>query len=325
MGFFQNRLNLTVDYYNKKTKDLLLNTPIAGYNGGGTYLQNIGVVSNKGIEITIDVTPVQTKDITWSTSFNASFTRNKVVSLGKDSVLFRPDFVGQGFINTNIQVVKVGQPMGAFYLIPWQHIYAADDPVLGYAAGDNRYQDVNGDGKIDFEDRLISGSALPKMLFGWNNNLKYKNLELNVFFQAALGNKIFNATYALIAAPNSDVYYPTLAESANYWTTQHKQGVWADPTSKTGRNFAESTQYLQDGSYCRLKNVSLAYNFPKKIFSAVDASVSISGQNLFTVTRYKGYDPEASSTPANSDASVGIDLGAYPSPKTFSVALHIGF
>jgi len=325
MGFLNNRINLTVDYYNKKTKDLLLNTPIAGYNGGGTYLQNIGAVSNKGVEITIDVTPVQTKNITWTTMFNASFSRNKVVSLGKDSVLFRPDFVGQGFINTNIQVVKVGQPMGAFYLLPWQGIYTAPDPVLGYAAGDNRYQDVNGDGKIDFEDRLVTGSALPKVLLGWNNNFRYKDFEVNVFFQAALGNKIFNATYALIAAPNSDVYYPTLAESTDYWSAQHPHGAWADPTSKTGRNFTESTQYLQDGSYARLKNISLAYYIPKKLFAGLDASLRVSAQNLFTITKYKGYDPEASSTPANSDASAGIDFGAYPSPKTVTVALHVAF
>ena len=324
MGFMNNRINLTIDYYHKKTKDLLLNTPIPGYNGGGTYLQNIGVVSNRGVEFTVDVTPVQNKAFTWTSTFNASFSGNKVESLGKDSVLFRPDFVGQGFINTNIQVVKVGQPMGAFYLIPWQHIYTADDPALGYKAGDNRYQDVNGDGKIDFEDRIISGSALPKALLGWNNNFRYNNFELNVFFQASLGNKIFNATYAMIAAPNSDVYYPTLAESTDYWTSQHHQGKWANPGSTTGRNFAESTQYLQDGSYCRLKNISLSFDFPRKWMADREARITISAQNVMTFTKYKGYDPEASSTPANSDASAGIDFGAYPSPKTYSVALHIG-
>lgn len=324
MGFWENRVNITLDYYDKTTKDLLLNTPIAGYNGGGVSLQNIGKVSNKGFEATVDVTPVETKNLTWTTTFNASFNRNKVLSLGKDSMLFRSDFVGQGFINTNIQVVKVGESLGTFFLIPWGGVYNTDDPALGYKAGDNHYRDVNGDGHIDFADRVISGSAMPKAFFGWNNSLKYKNVELNVFVQASLGNKIFNATYAIIAAPNSDVYYPTLAESVNYWTSQKKNAKWADPASKTGRNFTESTQYLQDGSYCRLKNISLSYYLPKKIFN-VDASLSLSAQNVFTVTNYKGFDPEASSTPSGSDASAGIDFGAYPSPRTISAGLHIGF
>ena len=324
MSFWDNRLNITFDYYDKTTKDLLLNTPIAGYNGGGVSLQNIGKVGNKGFEATVDVTPVQTKNLTWTTTFNASFNRNKVLSLGKDSMLFRSDFVGQGFINTNIQVVKVGEPLGTFFLIPWEGVYDTDDPALGYKAGDNHYRDVNGDGHIDFTDRVISGSAMPKAFFGWNNSLKYKNIELNVFFQASLGNKIFNATYAIIAAPNSDVYYPTLAESVDYWTSQKKNAKWADPASKTGRNFTESTQYLQDGSYCRLKNLSLSYYLPKKIFN-VDASLSLSAQNIFTITNYKGFDPEASSTPSGSDASAGIDFGAYPSPRTISAGLHIGF
>ena len=139
-----------------------------------------------------------------------------------------------------------------------------------------------------------------------------------------MGNKIFNATYAIIAAPNSDVYYPTLAESVDYWSPQKKSAQWADPASKTGRNFTESTQYLQDGSYCRLKNISLSYYLPKKILN-IDASPSLSAQNVFTITNYKGFDPEASSTPSGTDASAGIDFGAYPSPRTISAGLHIGF
>jgi hypothetical protein len=158
---------------------------------------------------------------------------------------------------------------------------------------------------------------------GWDNSFKYKNFELNIFFQAALGNKIFNATYAIIAAPNSDVYYPTLNASTDYWTPSNTNGAWANPASKTGRNFAESTQYLQDGSYCRLKNLSLSYSLPKKIINNRDVRLSFSAQNLITFTNYKGYDPEASSTPVNSDASAGIDFGAYPSPKTVAIGLHV--
>lgn len=325
MGFWDGRLNIVFDYYNKKTKNLLLNTPIPGYNGGGNYLQNIGKVKNQGFEFSLDIIPIETQDITWTSTFNVSRNKNEVQKLGKNSTLFRSDFIGEGFINTNIQVVQVGESLGTFFLIPWKGIYQVDDPELGYKAGDNKYEDVNGDGEINFEDRVISGSASPKVTMGWNNSFRYKNFGLNLFFQSSLGNKIFNATYAIIAAPNSDVYYPTLNESVNYWTPQNTSAHWADPSSKTGRNFTESTQYLQDGSYVRLKNISLSYNLPEETLGFKDVKLSVSAQNVFTITKYKGLDPEASSTPINSDASAGIDFGAYPSPKTFALSINVGF
>ena len=325
IGFWDNRLTVSFDYYSKKTKDLLLYTPIAGYDGGGTTVKNLGTVSNKGFEISIEIVPMQTQELTWSTSLNASVNRNKVLSLGKDSVIFRSDFVGQGVVNTNIQMVKVGQPMGTFFLIPWLGVASSDNPELGAIAGDDSYRDVNKDGKIDFEDRVVSGSAMPKIMLGWNNTVRYKNLELNMFIQASLGNKIFNAAYAMIAKPNSDVRYSTLAESSKYWTSTNTGSKWSDPASSTYRNFTESTQFLQDGSYARLKNLSLSYYIPEKVLSVVDASVSISGQNLVTITKYIGFDPEATSTSVNSDASAGIDFGAYPSPRTITLGLHIGF
>lgn len=324
MSFLNNRVNVSADYYNKRTRDLLLQVPIAAYDGGGSVWKNVGVVNNKGFELMVDVTPVQTNNFSWTTSFNASGFKNKVVSLGKDSILYRP-VIGNGLINTNIQVVKKGEALGAFYLIPWQGIYHADDNTLGYKAGDNHYTDVSGNGSIGYEDRVIAGSATPKFIWGWNNNFRYKQLELNVFLQASQGNKIFNATYAGIAVPTSDVRYPTLAESVNYWTTKNPGSSWADPASKTNRNYVESTQFLQNGSYIRVKNISLSYNLPGKlIHDAANIKFTVSAQNLFTITKYKGYDPEATSTLASSDADAGIDLGAYPSPRTITFGLHVG-
>jgi TonB-linked SusC/RagA family outer membrane protein len=323
MSFLNNRINISADYYKKRTSDLLLQVPIASYDGGGTVWKNVGVVDNKGFEFMVDVTAIQTKDFSWTTTFNASAFRNKVVSLGKDSILYRP-YIGNGLINTNIQVVKTGEALGAFYLIPWQGVYQTDDNTLGYKAGDNHYTDVSGNNSIGFEDRVISGSATPEFIWGWNNNFRYKDFELNVFLQASHGNKIFNATYAAIAAPTSDVKYPTLADAANYWSTKNTGSSWADPASKTNRNYVESTQFLQDGSYVRLKNVSLSYTLPGKLSRSSNVKLTVSAQNLFTITKYKGYDPEATSTAATSDADAGIDLGAYPSPRTITFGLHVG-
>ncbi|MVT12577.1 SusC/RagA family TonB-linked outer membrane protein [Chitinophaga tropicalis] len=322
VGLLGGRLNVTADYYNKRTKDLLLQVPIASYDGGGTIYKNVGEVNNKGFEFFIDIAAIKTRDFSWTATINGSTYRNKVVSLGKDSILYRP-VIGGGLINTNIQVVKTGEALGAFYLIPWQGVYSSDDNTLGYKAGDNRYRDVSGNGSIGYEDRVIAGSAIPKFQWGFNNNFRYKQFELNVFVQASHGNKIFNATYAGIAAPTSDVKYPTLAESANYWTTKNTGAVWADPASKTNRSYVESTQYLQDGGYVRLKNVSLSYTLQKRTTRFADVRFTLSAQNLYTITKYKGYDPEATSTSATSDADAGIDLGAYPSPRTVTFGVNI--
>jgi len=321
VGLLNGRLNITADYYNKNTSDLLLFTRISNYDGGGSYLKNIGKVNNKGWEFMIEGTPYKSGGLTWSTAFNASFNRNKVVSLGKDSMLERP-VIGGGLITNSIQVVKVGQPMGAFYLIPWESVYQSDKG--NYKAGDARYTDVSGNNSIGFEDRMIAGSATPKFTWGFNNSLAYKNFELNIFIQGSHGNKIFNATYAATAVPTSDVKFINLAAAANYWTSSNTGSTWANPGSKN-KSWVESTQFLQDGSYVRLKNVSLSYQLGKSLLKLVSAKIFVSAQNIATITKYKGFDPEASTTSPGSDVDAGIDLGAYPSPKTITVGLQLKF
>ncbi|MBX3255412.1 MAG: TonB-dependent receptor [Chitinophagaceae bacterium] len=321
LGFFNNRLNVSADYYNKNTSDLLLFTRIANYDGGGSYLKNIGKVNNRGWELMIDANPVAGKNFNWNAAVSFSFNQNKVVSLGADSMLER-SWVGAGLITNSIQVVKVGQPLGAFYLIPWEGVYQSDKGI--YKAGDAMYRDVDGNGSVGFEDRVITASATPKMQWGFNNNFTYKNFELNIFVQGSHGNKIFNATYAATAIPTSDVKFINLADAANYWTASNTSSTWANPGS-TNKSWVESTQFLQDGSYVRLKNVSLSYQVSKDILKLASAKIYVSAQNIATLTKYKGFDPEATSTSASSDTDAGIDLGAYPSPKTITVGLQVRF
>ncbi|ALL06026.1 hypothetical protein AQ505_11295 [Pedobacter sp. PACM 27299] len=321
MSFFNRRLNITADYYNKNTTDLLLFTPIDNYLGGGTLLKNIGAVNNRGFEFMVDFNAIDHTDFKWNTSFNAALNKNKVVSLGEQTMI-RRNQIGGGLINSPIQVIQVGQPLGSFYLIPWEGVYQNDEN--GHKAGDYKYTDVSGNGTIGFEDMVISGNAMPKVQWGFNNNFNYKNLELNVFIQGAYGHKMFNATYAASAIATSDVAYPTLAAAADYWTPQNTGSLWANPTS-TAKEYIESTQFLQNAAYARLKNVSLSYKLPKSMIKFGNAKLTLSGQNLFTITKYKGFDPEASSTAANNDSDAGIDLGAYPSPKTFTIMLNLTF
>jgi TonB-linked SusC/RagA family outer membrane protein len=325
MAFLKGKLSVTTDYYVKNTKDLLLNKPIPLYDGGGSMLVNLGQVQNKGLEVSVNGQIIDSEKISWSAGFNVTSYKNKVVSLGGDDII-NLGYLSRGLVNTNIQVVKVGQPLGAFYLIPWQGIYQQDEGT--HHAGEAKYADISGNGTIGSEDRKIVGSSTPKFLFGFNNNLRYKNFELNVFIQGSQGNKVFNGTYAAIAASNSTVKYPTLAAAANYWTPENTHAKFADPAS-VNKTQIESTQFLQNGSYVRLKNISLSYSLPKDMLKLVNLKLTVSAQNLLTITRYIGYDPEGTSTglstTGTSDAYGGFDVGSYPSSRSFSVGLQATF
>lgn len=324
MSFLDNALNITLDYYNKDTKDLLLYAKVNKYDGGGSQLRNLGRVNNKGFEASISYDFVSENEFTWNSSFNIAYNKNTVKSLGEDDMIFRPR-IGGAFMGTEIQVVKVGESLGSFYLIPWEGIYQQDDSKLGYKAGDNKYTDVSGNGSIGFEDRAISGSAMPKITLGFENTFSYKNFDLSILIQGAYGHKIYNATYAAAAVPTSDVKFPTLKEVTNYWTSDNTGSKWANPESKTNKSYLASTQFLQKGDFTRIKNISLAYTLPKEWTKNYGVKLFISGQNLFTFTNYKGFDPENSSTSSNSDADAGIDFGAYPSTKTFTFGISLNF
>lgn len=322
-GLLAGRVNITADYFSKKTEDLLLQKTIPDYDGGGSQWVNLGQVTNKGFEFSVSAMPIRSSNFNWNTTLNLTSYKSKVVSLGGQDIIY-VGYPGAGLINTSIQVVKTGSPLGEFYLIPWEGVYKEDDPTLGFKAGDNKYRDVDGNKSIGYEDRVTSGNAMPNFQFGFNNDLSYKDFSMNIFIQGSQGNKIFNGTYAAIAAPSSDIKYPTLAESANYWTKSNTNSEWADPASKTGRSYIESTHYLQSGSYVRLKNISLSYNLNRRWVKFADIRLTVSAQNAITITNYKGFDPEAD-TMGNSDIAAGIDLGAYPNPRTFTIGLNARF
>lgn len=325
MAFLNGKVSITTDYYVKNTKDLLLNKPIPLYDGGGSMLVNLGKVQNKGLEVTVNGNIIDTDKLSWTAGVNVTSYKNKVVSLGNDDII-NLEYLAHGLINTNIQVVKVGQPLGAFYLIPWEGIYQQAEGI--HNPGDAKYEDVSGNGTIGYEDRKIVGSSTPKFLFGINNNLRYKNFELNVFIQGSQGNKVFNAVYADISASNSTVKYPTLAAAADYWTPENTDSKFADPAS-VNKTQIESTQFLQNGSYVRLKNISLSYSLPKDMLKFANLKLTVSAQNLLTITDYIGFDPEITSTglstTGTSDAYGGVDVGAYPTAKSFSIGLQATF
>jgi TonB-linked SusC/RagA family outer membrane protein len=325
MAFLGGKLSATIDYYVKNTKDLLLSKPIPYYAGGGSILVNQGKVQNKGLEVSVNGNIIDTEKLSWTAGINATSYKNKVVSLGGDDII-NLGYLARGLVNTNIQVVKVGQPLGAFYLIPWQGIYQQNEGT--HKAGEAKYEDVSGDGTIGSEDRKIAGTSTPKFTFGFSNNVRYKNFELNIFIQGSQGNKVFNATYAAISASNSTVKYPTLAAAADYWTPENTDAKFADPAA-LNKTQIESTQFLQNGSYVRLKNISLSYSLPKDMLKFANLKLTVSAQNLLTITDYIGYDPEITSTglltTGTSDSYGGFDIGAYPTARSFSLGLQAIF
>jgi TonB-linked SusC/RagA family outer membrane protein len=340
-SLFNNRLNLTVDVYNKQTKDLLLQVPLpvsAGINNLSVF-QNVGSVENKGIEIGLTTTNVLAKDngFGWSTSFNVSGNRNKILDLGQQ--------VNEAGVRAPLTIIngssisQAGLPLGAFYGLVYQGIVQSD--AAGAAlpkqygvtpkGGDVQFADISGpngtpDGLVNDTDRRVIGNPNPKAFAGVTNNFSYKGVELSVFFQGVFGNQIFNATRQALESQAFALNQTTRV--LNHWTptntnTDIPRAVANDPA----HNNDFSGRWLEDGSYVRLKNVTLAYNFPTaltKHAAIQNLRLYVTAQNLVTWTHYLGYDPEVSAN-FNSTTSLGVDYGVYPQTRTFTVGINANF
>ncbi len=333
LGLFKQRITLTADYYSKLTYDLLLSTPIPTTSGFSSTLLNVGNIQNKGVDIALH-TINTTGALEWSSSFNFSLNRNEVTNLNTETDI----------LLLNASLLRKGQPIGTFYGYIFDGIFQSDEeaaksPVLVgqeptspnpasiAKAGDRKYRDINGDGKIDANDRTILGSAQPKFTFGFSNTLSYKNFDLSFFFQGSQGNKMANFnSYSLL---NFTGQNNVLAEAAlNRWTPEN-------PGNKYPRALASgsldvgifSSAIVEDASYIRLKNVTLSYTLPRKILQKLkiqNIKVYISGSNLWTLTNYTGYDPEAN-TYGQSTTLIGIDNGGYPQSKIYQAGLTVSF
>jgi TonB-linked SusC/RagA family outer membrane protein len=336
IAMFNNRLTLNVDVYNKQTRDLLLNVPIAQSTGAETLsvYQNLGSIENKGLEIGLSTTNVTSDNggFGWTTSFNISGNRNRILNLGQ-----RADATGAlaptPIIDGN-NISLAGHPLGSFYGYASQGIVQSDAEGQNYAtqngakpkAGDIHFADVNGDGIINGSDLAIIGNPNPKAFAGVTNNFSYKGLELSVFFQGQFGNQIYNQTRQILESQSDPNNQSTRV--LNHWTptntnTDIPRPVRNDPAG----NNRFSTRWLEDGSYVRLKNVTLAYTIPAAIskHAAIqNLRVYVTAQNLITWTHYLGYDPEVSSNPFSTTAP-GIDYGVYPQSRTFTAGVNATF
>ena len=326
VSFFNDRLSLTADVYQKRTRDLLLRVTIPSASGYSSALRNIGKVENKGIEIGLNSRNM-VGAFTWTTSLNFSSNRNTVLDIGNVSQIFAGQVANIGQ-NLYSGIIKVGQPLGSFYGYVTDGIFQATDDIANSAQptakpGDRRYKNLNGDKVIDDSDRRIIGHAQPKFLGGITNMFGYKGIELTVFFQGVYGNDILNANRFeleyLSGTNNQD------RDVLDRWTPTHTDTDIPRATTNRAPNRISSRQ-VEDGSYLRLKNIQLAYNLPAAVVSKIrlqSLRVYASAQNYVTWTHYSGYDPEVNRY-GQENLSQGFDYGSYPAAKMILFGLQIG-
>ena len=316
LGLFNQRLRFTADYYYKKTTDLLNTVSLPSSSGYSSTVRNIGSMSNRGVELLVEADVVQKKDFGFTVQFNIAHNKNRVEELAGGDDILGTTYSNYG--SGSITIIREGEPLGAFYVYK--------DAGLD-EKGSLSYVDMNGDGQYtDTEDRYIAGSPFPDFTYGLNCGFRYKNWDFNFFLQGSQGNDVFNLSemrnYSYGQGMNIErkVYYES-------WREGQDNSHVAYPKIEAVGSLKYSDRFIDNGSYLRLKNVSLAYNFPCEKWSTRNwlsgIRVFVSAQNWLTFTKYNGVDPEVSSKA--SDVNAGIDHLTYPNSKTFSMGLSVKF
>ena len=312
IALFKNRLSLAVDAYLKKTTDLLMDVPLPATSPVPSIYRNEGEMTNKGLEFSVDSRNL-TGDLEWNTNFNISFNRNELTKLSLQKVYYYASTSEA----TSEQVVRIteGQPLGKF----WGLVSEGVDPQTG----DIKYKDLNGDGRISVSDKTYIGDPNPDFTFGLTNDFAYKNFTLSVFFQGSYGNDIYNASRI-----ETEGMYDGKNQSTAVLNRWRKPGDVTDiPRAvKSTDNIKASSRWVEDGSYLRLKTLTLAYNVPVDAlekYGIRKIQPYFTAQNLWTLTNYKGFDPEVNE--GLSGPTMGIDWGTYPQTKSFIFGLNIEF
>ncbi|MEJ7692377.1 TonB-dependent receptor [Daejeonella sp.] len=323
MGFLNNRINLTVDYFRKNTKDMLLNLPTSATTGFTSRLINIGSIENKGWEFLLETRNITGK-FNWSTTANLATLKNKVKNIGPLTQIL----TGNLPFTTEITVIQPGSPLAGYYGYRVSGVFQTVDNIAASAQptakpGYLKFEDVNGDGKISSADRTLIGNPLPELTYGLSNTFSYKGLNLDVFLQGVGSVDILNQNLLEAIFPNDPLRNQLADPILNRWTPTNPTNKWP---SAVGYNTYSAqkinTLTVENASYIRLKNVSLSYQIPLGKFKAINsARVFVTGQNLKTWTDYSGYDPEVS---VNGDGNVRADFNAYPLARTYLFGLTIG-
>ena len=311
IDLFGNRLSATFDAYYKKTSDLLLEVPTGFSSGVTTQLQNVGNVVNKGIELTVNGILIQRKDLTWRASANLAHNHNEITDMGSTNNVI----LG----SSNQQILRRGEALGSFYGLQFLGIVSTTEDVTKLPtvngdipkAGELKFLDANGDGKIDGNDRVILGSVQPSLTYGIQTTLQWHNLDVSLSFQGSYGNKVFNALRRRLEQTGDS--YNLLRTVLDSWTVTNQNAQL--PLASLDRPFSYiDSRYVEDASYFKLRNLTIGYRLPLPARFPVKARIFATGTNLFTISPYSGYDPEVAS---------GTDSGAYPSSRSIAFGVNL--
>ncbi|GHB86514.1 SusC/RagA family TonB-linked outer membrane protein [Persicitalea jodogahamensis] len=350
MSLLNNRLSLTADVYLKRTNDLIFERQLPYTSGfGGIGNANIGSMENKGLEFTINTVNLA-GPFKWNTNFNISFNRNRITSLpdngrlGSDFIFKLPDTYG---VEGPYSIYRIGQSVGNFYGYTYLGVYASDEDVpriddpekkvtdlyeRGVRGGEAAFLDVNNDGFISrADDRVLIGNALPKFIGGLTNTFSYKGLEISVVMNWSYGNKIYNMTRAVLTGMIEDLNQST--ETLRRWQkpgdiTDVPKALYGSSSVSGASPTDVSSRYLEDGSFLRFRNITLSYNLPKTFIQRIGLNnlrLYVSGQNLITITDYKGFDPESQNTGGGRIPSLGVDYLTQPQARVMTGGLSVSF
>lgn len=373
IGLLKNRFTIEADYYVKNTDNLILNANLPWYMGTGGSpgslnppLVNTGSLKTKGWNLTFTTTNIQTKDFKWESNLNLSHFKSEVLSLTGDRKFIQRT---SWWMNDWTQRATVGQQPWLFRGYIEEGLFqSADeiaksslpvdnndnprpiDPNNGIWVGDVKYRDINKDGKIDVDDETDIGNPWPKLTAGFTNSFSYKGFDLSILFTATFGNDIYNFIAAQNSNPNNvNLSRNFLIDAMGYAKLTEENGVvvLSNPQTRIPRitnnpissdnNYGKITnRFVEDGSYVRLKNISLSYNIPAKLLGYTKAikglKIVVGAQNLFTITDYKGYDPEVgayigtgSSGGNQGNQAIGIDFGRYPLTPMYTATVSVNF
>ncbi|WP_417009946.1 SusC/RagA family TonB-linked outer membrane protein [Bacteroides congonensis] len=345
LSFFDERIGLTMDIYRKNTRDLLLAAQLPYSSGFYNATKNIGKVRNDGLEISLNTLNIKTRDFQWSSNFNISFNKNKVLALSENqTALLTAVQFDQNYNGQSSYIAKIGLPMGLMYGYVYEGTYKYDDfnksgnsyslksSVPHFSTENNtqpgmpKYADLNGDGVVDSNDRTIIGRGLPVHIGGLTNDFTYKGIDLSIFFQWSYGNDIMNANRLFFESSNNrSRELNQYASYTNRWTADNPTSDIPAATNSSS-NRVISSRIIEDGSFLRLKNVTIGYTFPSQMtkkWKIDKARIYVAAQNLWTWTGYSGYDPEVSVR--NSALTPGLDYSSYPRAYSVSFGVSLGF
>jgi TonB-linked SusC/RagA family outer membrane protein len=314
LAFLKNRFTLIADVYRKSTSGLIYSQLLPLSSGYSSITGNFAKIQNKGIELAANA-KILTGAFKWSVNGNISFNKNEVKSIlgGVDEAFVSP-----------YSVVKVGEPLGVFKTYVFDGIYQTGETILpgsGSKTGGTKVKDINGDGMITSADQTVTGNPNPNFIYGFSSNFSFRRFDMSAFFSGTQGNDIYNLGRFTYENPNGGKN--VFSADVNRWSPSNPSNEYVSAVSNQGSRLPISSRFIEDGSFLRCKNITLGYRIPK-IKGIYSARVYISANNVFTVTKYSGYDPEVNSF-AGSNTVVGIDNVVYPQSRSFLGGLQVTF